>query len=166
MKNLITAALLICCAYMFAQETPTCNYKNIKLEKAADVQKADPCALQACKAILKAPYKKDEIGPLDAVVFMLKWMEATPDFTFTLDDLVSKLMKDNPDVLPVYMACMGKWALENRANAKDEKQVKLNSIKLLLAYAEDPQNSSFKMSKKMKKLSEANKKGELEKELN
>src|ERR1043165_1964628 len=134
MKKLITAALLFFCTHIFAQEAPNCNYKNIKMEKAADVQKADPCALHACNSILKAPYKKGEIGPLDAVVFMLKWMEATPDFTFTLDDLLSKLMKDNEDILPVYMACMGKWALENRANAKDEKLMKLNSIKLLLAY--------------------------------
>lgn len=91
-------------------------------------------------------------------------MSGTPDYLFTLDDVASKIIKANDDLLGLYMACMAKYSVENKEAAKDPKLVKLNSIKLLLAYCENEANN-MKMTKQLKKLSEANQKGELEKEL-
>jgi hypothetical protein len=91
-------------------------------------------------------------------------MSGTPDYTFTLEAVATKIIKGNDELLGVYMACMTKFCLENKSSANDEKLVKLNSIKLLLAYCENESNN-MKMTKQLKKLSEANKKGELEKEL-
>ena len=91
-------------------------------------------------------------------------MSGSPDFNFNLDGVAAKISKGNDDLLGQYMAAMSKFALENREAASDEKKMKLNAIKLLLAYCEVERNN-MKMSKELRKLSEANKKGELERAL-
>ncbi len=163
MKKIILSLLLFCCVTVFAQPRPI--YKSVPLDKAEDYPKADPFALQACDHILKTTYKSGNTGALNEISFMIRWMEGSPDFTFTLDEVATKLMKGNDDMLPIFMACMGKFALENRADAKDAKKMNLGAVKLLIAYVEDPNHSDFKITKALKKLVEANKKGTLEKEL-
>ena len=91
-------------------------------------------------------------------------MSGTPDYSFTLDNVATKLTKGNDDLLGLYMAAMTKYCLENPANAKDEKLVKLNSLKTLITYCDNPANN-IKMTKPLKKLSEAMQKGELEQQL-
>ena len=62
------------------------------------------------------------------------------------------------------MAAMTNYSLQNKVLAKDEKLVRLNAITLLLNYCENTGNH-MKMSKHLKKLSEAKEKGELEQAL-
>jgi hypothetical protein len=90
-------------------------------------------------------------------------MSGTPDYSFTLDQVAGKIIKDN-DLLGQYMAAMAKYALENKAASKNLKLVKLNAITSLLDYCENKDNN-MKMTRQLKKLSEARAKGELEKEL-
>ena len=72
--------------------------------------------------------EKDNLDRLKSLQFIIKWMSGTPDYTFTLDNITSKVTKGNDDLLGIYMACMVKYCLENKASASDEKLVKLNSI--------------------------------------
>ena len=76
---------------------------------------------------------------------------------------VDKIGRDN-DLLGLYMISKAKYILENKANAKDPKLVKLNAVILLLNYCSKKENS-IKMTKQLKKLAEAKEKGELEKAL-
>jgi hypothetical protein len=88
-------------------------------------------------------------------------MSGTPDYGFTMDGVSGKIIKGNNELLSLYMASMAKYSLDNKSSA-DINMVRLNAIKILLAYCENPANN-LKMTKGLKKLSEANKKGELEK---
>lgn len=162
MKKLIFVTLLL--VYFNSSFCQLPNYDDIKLEQGPDYAAAEPSVTKAVDYILSKPLEKDDLDRLKSLQFLIKWMSGTPDFTFSLDESTSKLWKGNDDLLGVYMACMTKYCLENKANSKDEKVVKLNAVKLLLAYCENPDNK-VKMTKPLKKLSEANQKGELEKEL-
>lgn len=162
MKSLLTLLLSISLGSCFGQSLP--NFDEIKLDQGSDYKSAEASVLQATNYILSTPYDKDDANRLKSLQFVLKWMSGTPDFSFALDDAIAKIIKGNDDLLGVYMACMTKYCLENKDSAKDAKLVKLNSVKLLLAYCEN-ENNKMKMTKQLKRLSEANKKGELEKEL-
>ena len=162
MKNLISLLLLFYLNNSFSQTLP--NFDEIKLDQGSDYKAAETSATQAATYILSTPFEKDDLNRLKSLQFIIKWMSGTPDYSFTLDNVASKITKGNDDLLGIYMACMTQYCLENKESAKDAKLVKLNSIKLLLAYCEN-ENNKMKMTKQLKKLSEANKKGELEKEL-
>ena len=141
------------------------NYDSVNLKNEADYAAANKYALEAANYLLSTPYDAKSLERLQAIQFMMKWMEGTPDFSFALDATVmEKIVKGNNDLLSYYMAGMTKYCLENQANAKDNDLVKLNATKLVLAYCEKPENN-LKMPMPLKKLAEANKKGELAKEL-
>ena len=46
-------------------------------------------------------------------------MSGTPDYTFTLEAVATKIIKGNDELLGVYMACMTKFCLENKSSAND-----------------------------------------------
>ena len=58
------------------------------------------------------------------------------------------------------MAAMTKYALENKADAKDQNKVKLNAVKLIIAYVKDEKNK-VKLNAELKKAIEADDKGQL-----
>lgn len=162
MKAILIIGLTVFCNCLFAQSGP--DYDNIKLETAADCRAAEPMALQASTYLLSTPFEEKNITRLRALSFIIKWMSATPDYSFTLDNVASKLMKGNDDLLGLYMAAMTKYCIENKESAKDPKLVKLNAVTAVLDYCENEKNN-LKMTKQLKKLAEAKAKGELEKSL-
>jgi len=162
MKEIIIIILATFCNTLFAQTTT--DYDNVKLETAADCKAADPIALDASNYLLSTPFEKDNLTRLKSLSFIIKWMSATPDYTFSLDEVASKMMKGNDDLLGLYMAAMTKYCLENKASSKDQKLIKLNAVTYVLNYCENEKNN-IKMTKQLKKLSEAKAKGELEQSL-
>ncbi len=160
MKNIILITALFCSAFASAQTLP--NFDLIKLEKAPDYKAAEPYALQTANFILSNPFKKDEKDKdrMNSLRFIGKWMNGTPDYSFAVGDMEDKIGKDN-DLLGLYMVAKAKYMLENKANAKDQKLVKLNAVTLLINYCEN-KNKLVRMTKQLKKLSEAKEKGELE----
>lgn len=140
------------------------NYNDVKMEQASDYKIADSFALEASNYLFATPFEKNNTQRLRSLSFIIKWMSGTPDYSFTLDEVASKLIKGNDDLLGLYMAAMTKYSLENKELSKDKKLVKLNAITLLLNYCEDAKNN-IKMTKQLKKLSEAKAKGELEQAL-
>jgi len=145
----------------FAQTLP--NFDAIKLEKAPDYKLAEPYALQTANYLLSTPFKKENKDVMNSLRFMGKWMNGTPDYSFSVADMEDKIGRDN-DLLGLYMISKAKYILENKANAKDPKVVKLNAVILLLNYCSKKENS-IRMTKQLKKLAEAKESGELEKAL-
>jgi len=162
MKKLLIVLLLFCFKTSFSQNV--IRYSDIKLEQAADYRVADTITLNAAAYLLSTPFDKNNIDRLSALQFVIKWMTGTPDYPFGLDNTAIKIMKGNDDLMGLYMAAMAKYALENKSSATDGKLVKLNAVKSILAYCENTGNN-MKMTKQLQKLSEANKKGELEQAL-
>jgi hypothetical protein len=159
MKKIILLLCLFTTQHCFSQQLP--DYENVKMEQKSDYKEADKVALIAANYLLATPYEKTDRSRLESLAFIIKWMAGSPDFGFNLDQTATKISKGNDDMLGLYMAAMSKFALENRKDAADAKKMKVAAIKLLLTYCENESNH-MKMSKELRKLSDANKKGELE----
>lgn len=162
MRKSLFACLLFCSQLSYSQELP--DYDKYILHERTDYKAADSIALKASDYLLSTPFEKNNVDRLRSIQFMIRWMSGTPDYNFNLDQSVSKVIKGNDEMLALYMAAMTKYSLENPASAKNEHLVKVNSMKLVLAYCENPKNN-MKMTRELHKLSVANKKGELDKAL-
>ena len=162
MKALIVSLFMLSGTNSNAQTLP--NFDLIKLEKTADYKPAEPFVLQTTNYLLSIPFKKDNTDRNNSLRFISKWMNGTPDYSFTFGDIADKIGKDNYDLLGIYMASLGKYTLENKVAAKDTKVAKLNAIMMLLNYCENKDNN-LRMSKQLKKLAEAKEKGQLEQAL-
>lgn len=163
MKKIFLAAALLLSVYVNGQTVP--DFDLIKLEKTADYKAAEPFAFQTVVYLLSTPVGKDNSeNRLKSVQFLVKWMSGTPDYSFVMDETTAKIGGDNKDIFGIYMAAMIKYSIDNKAMARDSKQVKLNAISMLLDYCEN-KNNHVKMSKQLKKLSEAKAKGTLEQAL-
>lgn len=160
MKRLIFGLLLgLLSSTSFAQTLP--DYDAIKLEKKEDYNStADDAALQAANFLFSAPLEKNNIDRLKSLQYIIKWMSGTPDYNFTLDEQATKFAKKNDDLLGLYMAAMTKYVLENKADAKDQNKIKLNTVKLIIAYVKDEKNK-VKINTELKKAIEAEEKGQL-----
>jgi hypothetical protein len=162
MKKLFVLLIILSSKFSFCQTLP--DFDNIKLDKSTDYKDADSFALNSSTYLLSTPFEKNDLSRLKALQFIIKWMSGTPDYTFTLDGIAGKIIKENDDLLGLYMAAMTKFCLENKSSSGDANLVKLNAVKFLLMYCENSANN-MKMTKQLQKLSDANKKGELEKSL-
>jgi hypothetical protein len=160
MKKLIFGLLFgLLSNFSFAQTLP--DLDAIKLEKKEDFNStADNAALQASDFLLSTPMEKNNIDRLKSLQYIIKWMSGTPDYNFTLDEQATKFAKKNDDLLGLYMAAMTKYVLENKADSKDQNKIKLNAVKLIVAYAKDEKNK-VKISSELKKVIEADGKGQL-----
>jgi hypothetical protein len=114
--------------------------KDIQLKEKEDFIKAEDRILECSKYILTTPMDDENTNRINALQFMFRWMDGTPDYTFTLDETVGKLAQTSDALLGVYMACMCRYVLENKEKAKDQKEVKYNSVLLLIDYSSDPEN--------------------------
>ena len=159
MKGSLAIFFILCGSYLNAQTLP--NFDLIKLDKTADYKVAEPFVLQTATYLLSAPIKKDDPDRLNSLRFISKWMNGTPDYSFVFSEITDKIGKDNYDLLGIYMAALAKYTLENKQASKDPKVAKLNAMILLLNYCENKDNN-VRMSKQLKKLSEAKEKGQLE----
>lgn len=78
--------------------------------------------------------------------FILVWMEKTADYTFTLNNKILNLCKDdNLSLFNIYLACLTKGAIE------DKKPNTVTAVKLFTAYLKKPENK-VKQTMKIKKL--------------
>jgi len=141
------------------------DYSTIVMKTDADYKVADKYALEASNYVLSKPLNAKDQKIAEATKFILTWMEGTPDYTFNIaSSAMSKLVEENEALLGVFYAGMTKYSLDNPTKADDMKLVQLNGMKAVISYAEKSGNN-VTISPTLKKLIEANKKGELEKAL-
>lgn len=114
--------------------------KDIQLKEKGDFIKAEDRILECSKYILTTPMDDENTNRINALQFMFRWMDGTPDYTFTLDETVGKLAQTSDALLGVYMACMCRYVLENKDKAKDVNEVKYNSVLMLIDYSADTNN--------------------------
>ena len=134
--------------------------KDIPLTNKKDCAAAEDKVKECSTYILTTPMDDDNHNRMDAIQFLLRWMEATPDFTFDLDQTLADLAQTNESLVGVYMACMSKFVLENRSDSKDKGEVKYQAVLLLLDYVQKPENS-VEIEGELKNLINAKKDGTL-----
>jgi len=161
MKFVLTIFFLGSLFYANSQTLPQVEY--IKLEKAQDFKNAEPYVLQTVRFLYMTAVNKDNKDRQTGFDFILKWMSGTPSYSFTMTEVDSKISKGNADIVGMYVAGMIRYALENKEKASDTRSMKLEAVRYLLDYSYIPSNN-LRPTKQLKKLYEANQKGELEKE--
>lgn len=144
-------------AVSIAQELPPID--GVKLEGSEIFKLNEPLVLQTADYLLTTPVKENDIDRLKAVQFLIKWMEGTPDHTFTISEYPTKYFSYNVDLMSVYMAALCKVELE--AKHTNANELTLDATKIFLKYVNEPTYYKLKLSKDMKRLSAANDKGEL-----
>jgi len=115
--------------------------KDVELKHKDDFSKAEVKILECSTYILTTPMDDENTNRINAMQFMFRWMDGTPDYTFYLDETVGKLAQTSDALLGVYMACMCRYVLENKEKAKDDKDVKYNSVLMLIDYSQDPHHN-------------------------
>jgi hypothetical protein len=162
MKKLLLFFLFVAASgNLFAQNLP--QFDQYKLNKPGDFKLADSAVLQTANFLLSTPIDQNVNMRLKAGHFVMKWMQGTPDYTFSLEQNAIKYLSDNVDLMLLYMTSMAKYSLE--AKSDDAKVTTINGVKILLNYINNPAND-VKKDKNLKKLSDANDKGNLEGFLN
>lgn len=159
-RILCIVSLSLTFLFVKAQDLP--NFRYIRIVDASDFNEStDKAALQAADYILSMPPSPKNKTWASASDYLLNWMAGTPKYTFTLDETGAALIKKDANIMLAYMSTLVKSQLEDTSSIPNTKKVKLNAIKKLIAYANNPSNS-IKISGELKKMIEAYNKGELE----
>jgi hypothetical protein len=123
----------------FAQDFSDLTPDNLKTQE--DLKKNEGRILDCAKFVLGNPVDGQNKVRTDALRAIILWMSNTSAYTFEIDGSISSLMKKNDDIMGLYMAALTQFALENPNKAKDKKEVKLNSFRLMLEYCNKPTNN-------------------------
>ena len=127
-------------------------YGDIKLEKPGDYVATEPMALSAATFLLTSAFVEADEKRLNALKFLSTWMAGTKAYSFYMQGMVLDL-RDEINLVQLYIAAMAKYSLENKADAVNPMQVDMNATKMVIAYCDDPKNN-FKLKKKYRKILE------------
>ncbi len=159
MKTLtIIIVLFLDSILLWAQNEPQVN--NHFIYDGEQIIQMEKQVLESCDFLLNTPVNKKDENRIIASQFMIKWMENTPDYSFSIDENVYKLIKGSTVMLNVYLASLVKATLDNVNPYENEKEVILNCINTFLDYCSAPKNK-LKLNKGIKKMLEARDSGTL-----
>lgn len=82
------------------------------LNGAEACKKAEKQVVECCNYLYSNSLKTDADNRQKAIQFVFKWMEATPDFTFDIDENVMTLTGGDKELLSLYLAAMAQTAIE------------------------------------------------------
>jgi hypothetical protein len=150
MKKIIFLFLIVLTSTMsFAQnfsELAKTEFKSKESYKPAESQ-----VLTCANYLFNTPADQSQLNRLNAIKFIMKWMEGTPEYTFDLGENAIKLTNGESDLLRLYMAAMSKVVLENTTGKLSSDEIYNQSEKLLVNYCASADNK-IKPSKKIKQL--------------
>jgi hypothetical protein len=151
----LLAAFLV--HFAFAQNIPPVD--GVRLETPQDYRNADSAVVQVCKYFLSIPIDQDNNTRLKAGIFLTRWMYGSPDCNFDPDQKMLKYINSDVDLLTVYYCCFSSFTI-HYPSVKDPKTVELNAGKQFLTYINKPSNH-VTLTRQLKKLADADEKGEL-----
>lgn len=150
MKKIIFIALITLTSTMsFGQnfsELANAEFKSKESFKSAESQ-----VLICANYLFSTPADQAELNRLNAIKYIMKWMEGTSDYTFDLGEKAMKLTNGETDLLGLYMAAMSKAVLENTAGKLSSDEMYNRAEKILINYCAVADNK-IKPSKKIKQL--------------
>ncbi|RYY34289.1 MAG: hypothetical protein EOP46_13870, partial [Sphingobacteriaceae bacterium] len=114
MKRALFALFLIISSVVKSVSQDLPPIEGIKLDGSEVFKLNEQLVLQTADYLLTTPVKENDIDRLKAVQFLMKWMEGTPDHTFTISEYPTKFFSYNVDLMSVYMASLCKSELEDK----------------------------------------------------
>jgi len=148
MKKLVLLLFVLTASTSFAQ-----IYKDLPNEvflNKEDYGNSEDQVLEVSKFILSNPIQKDNSDRINAMQYLLKWMEGTPDYTFTIGETVMNLTGGDLDLMGVYFAAISETAIQNKKSGKTDEQTNEEAIKKFVSYAANKSNN-VKANKELKK---------------
>ena len=130
------------------------NYSNLVTENFNSIEEyneAETKILECSDYLLANPVSENEANRRFAFQYLFKWMEGTPDHTFSIGPDAMEITKGNSDLLSLYLAAMVKTTLENTGEKMTSEQLHNAATMLLVDYCAD-ENNGVKPSKAIKKI--------------
>ena len=156
-KALLTLPVIFMCMAAFAQNIPPVD--GVRMETEQDYRNADSLVVQVSRYLLSIPVNQDNHTRLRTGLFLTRWMQGSPQFNVAPNDRVLKYIDSDVDLLSVYYAALCSFVLQY-PSVKDSNTVTLNGAKELVAYMNKSSNHVI-LTRRLKKLCEADDKGEL-----
>jgi hypothetical protein len=157
-KTFFTLLILFAAFSGFCQSMPP--VEGVPLNTSTDFHAAENVVLQVSGNLLSTPIDQANEARLKANVFLVRWMYGTPDFDFTIgQNAMKKYIEKDVDLMAVYFACLASFAIKY-PSVKDQATVTLNAVKTFVGYINNTTNHVI-ITSKLKKLQEADQKGEL-----
>jgi len=138
MKTLIS--ILFWCVALSAFSQTSSQYDNIPLTSAANYRKAEPQVILAADYVYSSPIDKENTYRKNAISFIMKWMAGTSDYSFGMDETISKIAGGDNDILGIYFVCLAKYALA-KGTGVDREELKYNAYIMLATYCENSNNN-------------------------
>jgi len=95
------------------------KFSEIALNSKADYASAESKALECANYLISTPFDKLNVNREYSKSFLARWMTGTPDFTFNIDELACKLVKQNVSLLSIYLAYTVKYVIGEKYSVKD-----------------------------------------------
>ena len=142
-------------SFTFAQDIDNCL--SINVETPESCQRAEPCVNRLCDYVLGFSMNEGKQEVHEARTLILKWMNITQNYGFTINSKMMKLFKDDDNLLlfGIYMVSMAKGAFTSR-----EKQ-DYEGLKLMVTYIEN-RNNEVVQTKAVKEFLKNWKKGKID----
>ncbi|MDP2175560.1 MAG: hypothetical protein Q8K70_06570 [Bacteroidota bacterium] len=155
MKNIILVFFLLA----FTSNGISQNYQHLDkiiLKDSIDYVENEERVLECSNFILGSSVDviESSIKHLNALKFIIRWMEGTPNYLFNLDKSMMDATNSNSTLLSVLFAALTKTAIENKDVTKDSKTINYKSIITFINYCEN-KNNKVKQTKYIKKLIKA-----------
>lgn len=155
--RILLVTIIVCLPFrLVAQDYST--LKDIQLTDSKSCLEAQNKVVECCNYLLNSPCV-DNITDLDATRFIMSWMDATPDFSFSFENGFFVSMKNDLNLTGRYLASMAKTAIESNIK-QNTVELQLQAITKVLEYAELPIHK-VKITKKLKKYIDAKNNGTL-----
>lgn len=138
MKKLLVLLLVAGITFSGIAQSDYSELDKIDLKKS-NCAKYEDKALETSEYVLSVSILGGQSKRLHAIAFIIRWMEKTGAYTFTIDDYAVKLSEKNEELLSVYLAALTKATLKNKK--ADTKTIKLETAKLMVAYVSEPKNA-------------------------
>lgn len=162
-KQLLFIVTFIISSHLFGQQLP--DYSTLKGGTTEQNKaRANEAALQAATYLLSVPPDTSNENVKEAASYLVMWMTATKDYSFSLDNVLISIYGDKKELLPVLLAAMVDFEMKNPAKKDETETVRLHAVQTLISYVQNPTNKAS-MSLTLIKAANAQKKGELDKYL-
>lgn len=127
------------------------NLDKVELKGPSDYSENEALVLECADYMLYSPVKENETNKLYAIQFIMRWMEGTPDHSFTIGPDFLELTEGKAELSGLYLASLVKASIDH--SSKELFQDELNEIakELFLDYCADPKNKVRK-TKELKKI--------------
>lgn len=149
MKSLYFLVFLLISLPLAAQDFAA--YNQLSMSAPNDYKVLETKVLEAANYLFSHPANENESNRLRALSFIIKWMEGTPDYTFSIGQEANELTKGNSNLFGLYLAAMSKTVLDNLDQPLNDADIHERSAQLLVDYVGNEQNG-IKPNKAIKKL--------------